>query len=57
MFFHLKQYIIEQSTFRCAALNITEVVEKHTGEKETHSPLCNNQVNVDEYHFLLVCVE
>ena len=48
---------IELSSFRCAALTIAEVREQFTGVKETHCPLCNNQVNADEYHFLLVCIE
>ena len=48
---------IELSRFRCAALIITDVREKFTGVKEAHCPLCNNQVNADEYHFLLVCTE
>ena len=48
---------IEFSRFRCAALTITEVRGKFTGVKETHCPLCNTQVNADEYHFLLVCAE
>ena len=48
---------IELSRFRCAALSIAEVREHFTVVKETHCSLCNNQVNADEYHFLLVCAE
>ena len=45
------------SRLRCAALIITEVKETITGVKETHCPLCKNQVTVDDYIFLLVCAE
>ena len=48
----------ELSKFQCAALIIAEVMEKITGVKETHYPLCGkNHSAVDEYHFLLVCAE
>ena len=48
---------IELSRIRCAALIITEVRENFTRVKQTHCQLCNNQVNADEYHVLLVCAQ
>ena len=52
-----KKKRIKLSTFRCAALIITEARKNSTVVKDKHCPLCNNQENVHEYHFLLVCAE
>ena len=63
--YRIEQYVftvktkdrLELSRFRCAALTIAEVRKKFTVVKETHCPLCNNQMKAYEYHFLLVCAE